>query len=513
MVTDAQDTVAPKTSSTKEVQCQHSGTLDEPQAQEPSPPTTASLATPKSGRVGIFNAEDFLSRAQLNDKINNILRSPTKAPNGVRQRSVFTNNNPSPQATMRLVSSMNSPLAPRLSSLSLSGGMKRGLERGSSSSSMGNSASVGTSTAVLAKECSSQTSSCGRSYMHLGMHAAPHSGFGVLPQTGAGYEAIGLDMDAANITRSGKSLTGRFNTGYGYEVDGAYCMPQAHHTQQFPSPMPPPPYALGRVSSRTFEFDNNTPPPCPGSGPIAMSNGTIQLRLREGVRIDMTLDKAVRVLNQRSMVAVALSRNCSNSALIHPNGRILQSGSKVEIVTYDGMKANNFVRYAKMWYKGVSFTSESCALIYLVDTAGTHTTTDTFTDLTKDYTLAVFYDDSRHGPSFMSDAHDVIANSTYNCAEDGTEVYDINGFRITQAADGLVKVTRQHNKCLIRTSPGNGSATLTTPGIHCTASLGKTSHLFVRRNEKRMHFDGSCFIVRNAGHSAGFNENNLLIVY
>lgn len=57
----------------------------------------------------------------------------------------------------------------------------------------------------------------------------------------------------------------------------------------------------------------------------------------------MTLDKAVRVLNQRSMVAIALSRNCSNSALIHPNGRILQSGSKVEIVTYDGMKTNNYV--------------------------------------------------------------------------------------------------------------------------------------------------------------------------
>jgi len=57
----------------------------------------------------------------------------------------------------------------------------------------------------------------------------------------------------------------------------------------------------------------------------------------------MTLDKAVRVLNQRSMVAVSLSRNGTNSALIHPNGRILQSGSKVEIVTYDGMKTNNFV--------------------------------------------------------------------------------------------------------------------------------------------------------------------------
>lgn len=47
-------------------------------------------------------------------------------------------------------------------------------------------------------------------------------------------------------------------------------------------------------------------------------------------------------------------------------------------------------RYAKMWYKGVSFTSENCALIYLVDAAGTRTTTDLFTDLSVDYTVHVF---------------------------------------------------------------------------------------------------------------------------
>ncbi|XP_017836685.1 uncharacterized protein LOC108595905 [Drosophila busckii] len=482
---------------TKEVQCQLS-TGDEQetpqqetsQQQQQQPPPDVIL-TPKSGRVGIFNAEDFLSRAQRNDKINNILRSPTKAANGVRQRSVYTNNNPSPQSSLRLPMSQAS-LSSRMSSMSLNG----------------SSASVGTNTSVLAKECSSQTNVVG-SYraMQLGMHHSPSQ-----PLLSASS-----DMDSPHIIRGGKSLTARYPGTYGFENAGAYMPPQSsiHHSQQFPSPMPPPPHALGRVSSRTFEFENSPPPPppCPGSGPIAMSNGTIQLRLRDGVRIDMTLDKAVRVLNQRSMVAVSLSRNGTNSALIHPNGRILQSGSKVEIVTYDGMKANNFVRYAKMWYKGVSFTSESCALIYLVDTAGTRTTTDTFTDLTKDYTLAVFYDDSRHGRSFVPDAQEVIAKSTYACADDGTETYDINGFRIIQAADGLVKVTRQHNKGLIRTSPGNGSVTLTTLGIHCTASLGKTSHLFLRRNEKRMHFDGSNFIVRNAGHSAGFNENNLLIVY
>lgn len=48
-------------------------------------------------------------------------------------------------------------------------------------------------------------------------------------------------------------------------------------------------------------------------------------------------------------------------------------------------------RYAKMWYKGVSFTAEQCALVYLVDAAGTRTTTDTFLDMSQDFTLNVFY--------------------------------------------------------------------------------------------------------------------------
>lgn len=80
----------------------------------------------------------------------------------------------------------------------------------------------------------------------------------------------------------------------------------------------------------------------------------------------------------------------------------------------------------------------------------------------------------------MPKAHEVIASSRHSCAKDGSEMYEINGFRIVQAADGLVKITRNQNKGLIRTSPGNGSVTLTTFGIHCTASLGKTSHLFLR---------------------------------
>ncbi|XP_067630293.1 uncharacterized protein fest [Eurosta solidaginis] len=468
---------------------------EKPKPTQPEKPKTPSL--PVSSVIS-FNTEDFLARVNMNEKINNILRSPTKTPNGVRQRSVFTAITPSS-------SRFNASAAPFVS------------QQHRSSVTSANVGSV-VAGVLTPKETSTPSATLQTRQMPIPVHMSATS-----PHHYGGYESP-LPLTG----RSGGMTRGIFNARYpvapppspiyGFENDMCRMPPTmspSHHAQHFPQPMPPPPCAVGRLSGshRGVEYENPTPPPCPGAGPIAMTNGTIQLRLRDGIRIDMTLDKAVRVLNQRSMVAIALSRNCSNSALIHPNGRILQSGSKVEIVTYDGMKTNNFVRYAKMWYKGVSFTSESCALIYLVDTAGTRTTTDTFTDLTKDYTLTVFYDDSRHGPSYVQDANEVIQNSTYSCTDEGTEIYEINGFRITQAADGLVKLTRTHNKCLIRTSPGNGSATLTTPGIHCTASLGKTSHLFVRRNEKRMHFDGSCFIVRNAGHSAGFNENNLLIVY
>lgn len=47
--------------------------------------------------------------------------------------------------------------------------------------------------------------------------------------------------------------------------------------------------------------------------------------------------------------------------------------------------------------------------------------------------------ESRYGPSYAEEALGVLQNANYWCNDDGTEVFDINGFRITQTADGLVK--------------------------------------------------------------------------
>ncbi|XP_052119658.1 uncharacterized protein LOC113218383 isoform X2 [Frankliniella occidentalis] len=251
-----------------------------------------------------------------------------------------------------------------------------------------------------------------------------------------------------------------------------------------------------------------------GAGPsgtaVATPHGTMSLRLHDRVRVDMSVDRAIRVINLKNNIVLALGGNGSSAALLHPNGRTYQYGSRVEILAHDS-RGNN--KFAKMWYKGVSFTSEQCALVYLVDTAGTRTTTDNFSDMSQDLSLSVFYNDSRHGPACVSEAINLLESGQYWVTDEGVENWLINGVRVSQTADGLVRVARNSNKYQVRTSPSNGSASLTTPFLHCTASLGQTSHLFVRRGERRMHYDGASFIVRNAGHSAGFDEKNQLKVY
>ncbi len=42
--------------------------------------------------------------------------------------------------------------------------------------------------------------------------------------------------------------------------------------------------------------------------------------------------------------------------------------------------------------------------------------------------------------------------------------------------------------------------------VYITASVGPEAHIFVKSGERRLHHNGDIFVVRNAGHSAGFDE-------
>lgn len=94
----------------------------------------------------------------------------------------------------------------------------------------------------------------------------------------------------------------------------------------------------GTVSARELDSSSSR-----HFGPVAMPNGTIQIRMRDGIRIDMTVDRAIRVINSKEKIIIAMSGNSTSVALTHPNGQVFQHGGLVEIVGYDGMKRNNFV--------------------------------------------------------------------------------------------------------------------------------------------------------------------------
>jgi hypothetical protein len=96
-------------------------------------------------------------------------------------------------------------------------------------------------------------------------------------------------------------------------------------------------------------------------------------------------------------------------------------------------------RYAKMWYKGVSFTSERCALVYMVDAAGIRTTCDRFSDMSQDFSMSVFYDGSCYGPYYIQEAVSILQGSQYWISEKGTENFVINNVRVSQTCDGMVR--------------------------------------------------------------------------
>ena len=78
---------------------------------------------------------------------------------------------------------------------------------------------------------------------------------------------------------------------------------------------------------------------------------------------------------------------------------------------------------------------------------------------------------------------------------------------IQQKEDGLVIIEKdigQDNKIFLRSSPSNGKVRVDSDFVQMTASLGTDAHMFVRSQNRRLHYSGGTkvFTVRNAGHSA-----------
>ena len=123
---------------------------------------------------------------------------------------------------------------------------------------------------------------------------------------------------------------------------------------------------------------------------------------------------------------------------------------------------------------------------------------------------------SYYNPELAIDhSSNALVNAEYWNGECGLDCWRINGVYVKQTSDGLVTVERKYGQeeFVLKTSPSNGKARLQSSFMYVTASLGAEAHLFARSNDRRIHYNGRSFVVRNAGHSAGFDERASLRIW
>jgi len=245
--------------------------------------------------------------------------------------------------------------------------------------------------------------------------------------------------------------------------------------------------------------------------------GFIRLRLNHDMVLDICINMAVRLMNMSKQSYITLSASTKHAAIIHPKGRILVYEPRVEIQTEDSMSVKN----AKVYPRGISFTANNMALVYLLDEAGARSTSDMFHDLYATHIVDTLFEEScskAKDESIIERSIFQLDSAQYWRTEKNVDCWIFGCLHIQQTYDGLVIIERtleDKSKISIKSSPSNGKIRLDSDFVQVTASLGDDSHMFLRSKDRRLHYNGGSgvFMVRNAGHSAGFDEEGELRIF
>jgi len=246
--------------------------------------------------------------------------------------------------------------------------------------------------------------------------------------------------------------------------------------------------------------------------------GFIRLRLNYDVILDINTNMALRLQNQSKQSSMTISDSAKHSAIIHPKGRVLIYDPRVEIQTEDAQSVKN----AKVYPRGISFTANNMALVYLLDEAGARSTSDMFHDLYATNIVDTLFEEScvkgGDNSSVIQESITQLDRAQYWRTDSHVDCWIFNDVFVQQTADGLVIIERTMEngvKISMRASPSNGKIRMDSHFVQVTASLGDESHMFLRSKDRRLHYNGNTgvFIVRNAGHSAGFDEDGELRIF
>jgi len=267
--------------------------------------------------------------------------------------------------------------------------------------------------------------------------------------------------------------------------------------------------------SLTPPFTPFLPPTWQSITAVVEQPGLVSFKLRYGMVFDISANMAIKLKNNSRESNISVSSCSTQVAIEHSKGRMLQYGSRLEIQCEDMISVKN----AKVFHRGISFTANNMALVYLLDEAGARTTSDMFHDLyATQIADMLFMESCSKQVDGVTDSVSLLDKTRYWRTGDNIDCWVIGPVFIQQKEDGLViveKKTQHGNKIVLKSSPSNGKIKYETRSLQMTASMGTESHLFLRSMDRRLHYNGETmvFTVRNAGHSAGFDEKGSLRIF
>ncbi|XP_023225484.1 uncharacterized protein LOC111626370 [Centruroides sculpturatus] len=239
--------------------------------------------------------------------------------------------------------------------------------------------------------------------------------------------------------------------------------------------------------------------------PVITSYGTISIRLQRNIRVDITVDKAVRVVNLPGRCVAAINCLGDRSCIVHPSCKILQEG-----VTVNMEIGNRLVKFSK---RGITFTSLGHSLVYLVDASGTKSTVEYFRSFNYDVSSDVFFTKSTCGKKALNNCFLKIENFVHRYKNNGNKIWIIADVCIQQNLLGDVCVTRDFSRRVIHTSPTLGTMSVSTPCVYMAAGCDPERYVFVQRGKKKLNSHVRSFKVKNGTQVAGYDCKGKLILH
>ena len=170
----------------------------------------------------------------------------------------------------------------------------------------------------------------------------------------------------------------------------------------------------------------------------------------------------MRLRNPSKDSSICLSDSTTHAAVIHPKGRVLVYEPRVEVQTEDDLNVKN----AKIYPRGISFTANNMALVYLLDEAGARSTSDMFHDLYATNIVDTLFGEScpqEDSEAAVQESIRTLDEAQYWRNEAGVDSWIFKDAFIQQTMDGLVIVERSLEEggfISIKASPSNGKIRL-----------------------------------------------------